>query len=421
MHAPPDEPSRRLTRRANDRVLGGVAGGLGDYFNIDPAIFRLAFIALMFFGASGLVLYVLGWLFVPERTTGQSLGEDLIRRVGGGRPLARWTVIIIAAVVIINAVSAYDGGLLWAVLLIAAGVWFFRHEESSTATDTTDELPTVTPSPTPPPPAPNPVRRTAPPQTEPSAAFDDWRPTPIVAPPEPPPPPSVLGRITVAAALMLGGLVALIQNVTSLHVSVDHYAALGLTIVGAGLVVGARLGRSHGLIALGIILVAVMAVAATLPDISPTSSAGQQTWTPLTVAELRDRYELGMGELELDLTELALEPGQQVTVAASVGLGQLVVDVPPNTTIDLDASSRVGDVVAFDLNSEGTNATIDHVRRGPEGSPTIALDLAVGMGEVQVLESSVAADPSEGASTDTTADSNKGAAAKTTADPSEAT
>jgi phage shock protein PspC (stress-responsive transcriptional regulator) len=378
-------------------VLCGVASGLGDYFNVDPAIFRLTFIVLTFFGGSGVILYGLGWLLLPDRTTGESLGENLFRRALGGRSsVARWVVIVIAAVVIINAVSAYDGGLLWAIILIAIGVFVFRREESPAATATADEPPpAVVPPPSPPsPPQPSrpPAQRalsTLPPAPPaPSTILDDWQPTPIAAPPEPPPPPSVLGRITVAAALLLIGLVALIQNLSPLDVAVDQYAALGLVVVGAGLLVGARFGRSRGLIVLGVILMVVMAAAAALPDIPVTSSAGQQTWTPVTVADLRDRYQLGMGELQLDLTGLRLEPGQQVAVAAAVGVGQLVVDVPPETTVDVDATSSLGEVTAFDRDSEGTNATVDHVKPGPEGSPTIALDLSVGMGQIEVSQPS---------------------------------
>jgi phage shock protein PspC (stress-responsive transcriptional regulator) len=397
--APPQGPPRRLTRRTDDRVLAGVASGLGDYFNVDPAIFRLVFIVLTFFGGSGVMLYGLGWLFLPDRTTGKAVGEDLFRRALGGRSVARWLVIGLVAAVIIHAVM-HEGGMLWAIVLVAVGVFAFRHNESSAATDTVDESPAGIPPPPPSSPPTQPLTQrplSAPPpaSVESSTIFDDWRPTPITAPPEPPPPPSVLGRITVAAALMLIGLVALIQNLSPLDVSVDHYAALALAVVGAGLLVGARLGRAHGLIVLGVVLAVVMALSAALPDVPIAGTPGQQTWTPATVADLRDHYELGAGELVLDLTDLELEPGQHVAVAASVGLGQLVVDVPPETTIDVDATSNLGEVVAFDLDSEGSNATIDHIKRGPEGSPTIALDLSVGAGQIEVTEASVSADPSE--------------------------
>jgi phage shock protein PspC (stress-responsive transcriptional regulator) len=410
-----------------------VAGGLGDYFNVDPALFRLAFVALTFMGGIGPVLYGLGWLFLPERETGESLGEDLVRRAGGGRSLGRWIIIGLVAAVIIGNAPFFDSGLLWAVLLIAAGVLFFRHEGSTPATDGTEPPATtpVPPAPAPPPSVPSsaptirtqplrqpPVTRSAttfdppattfdPPATTfdpPATTFDDdWRPTPIPAPPEPPPPPSVLGRITVAAVLILGGLVALIHNVTPLEVSVDHYAALGLAVVGAGLIVGARLGRARGLIPLGIVLAVVMAVAAGLPRISVSADTGQRSWAPTAVTDLPEQgYDLGMGQLTLDLTGLELEPGDQVPIDASVGIGQLVVDVPSGVSIDLDATSKLGSVDALGRRSDGTNTTVDERFEGPEGSPTIALDLSVGMGEVEVFERFVD-DPGENAVTPPTA------------------
>jgi phage shock protein PspC (stress-responsive transcriptional regulator) len=394
-----------------------VAGGLGDYFNVDPAIFRLAFVVLTFFGGSGFMLYVLGWLMLPERNSGASVGEDLVRRAGGGRSVALWIAIAIVGLVVIENSPFFDSGLLWAVLLIAAGVFFFRRDEASQPAVAADQRPGATAAaaaPTPPPPSPPPAPQ---PPVRPESALpdpkidplfndpripdesaifgDDWRPTPVPEPPEPPPPPSVLGRITVAAALILGGLLALAHNLTSLSVDVDQYAALGVAVVGAGLIVGARLGRSHGLIPLGIFLVLVMAGASSLGGLTLPEETGVQRWAPRTVAALRDSYELDVGNLQLDLTELQLERGQRVAVNAEVGAGQLLVDVPPGVTVDLDASSSAGNVEAFGRTADGPDASIEHVQRGPEGSPTIELDLDVGLGRIEVDQASETVRPSE--------------------------
>ncbi|MDQ5850917.1 MAG: PspC domain-containing protein [Chloroflexota bacterium] len=61
----------RLTRSANDKVLGGVCGGLGHYFGIDPVIVRLIFVGLLFAGGMTVVLYPILWLVMPEAETGQ--------------------------------------------------------------------------------------------------------------------------------------------------------------------------------------------------------------------------------------------------------------------------------------------------------------------------------------------------------------
>ena len=58
--------ARRLERSGSDRKIAGVAGGLARYFDLDPIIFRIGFIILTVLGGSGLLVYVAGWLILPE-------------------------------------------------------------------------------------------------------------------------------------------------------------------------------------------------------------------------------------------------------------------------------------------------------------------------------------------------------------------
>ena len=50
---PPSQGVRRLTRSSSDKLIGGVAGGLGRYFGVDPILFRIAFVVLTFAGGVG--------------------------------------------------------------------------------------------------------------------------------------------------------------------------------------------------------------------------------------------------------------------------------------------------------------------------------------------------------------------------------
>ena len=50
-----------------DKKLGGVCGGLADYFGIDSLIVRLAFVALILGWGSGLLLYILLWILAPKQ------------------------------------------------------------------------------------------------------------------------------------------------------------------------------------------------------------------------------------------------------------------------------------------------------------------------------------------------------------------
>ncbi|MBT3712599.1 MAG: PspC domain-containing protein [Anaerolineae bacterium] len=58
--------NKTLYRTEKDKMIGGVCGGLGEYFEIDPALVRLLF-ALIFFGyGAGLMVYVLLWIIMPS-------------------------------------------------------------------------------------------------------------------------------------------------------------------------------------------------------------------------------------------------------------------------------------------------------------------------------------------------------------------
>jgi phage shock protein C len=90
----------RLTRSANDKIIGGVCGGLAQYFGIDAVIVRLIFVALIFAGGMGILLYPILWLIMPVSTTGQpsftnglqemqQVGQQVAGQVGEGAQTLR--------------------------------------------------------------------------------------------------------------------------------------------------------------------------------------------------------------------------------------------------------------------------------------------------------------------------------------------
>ena len=72
-------PERVLLRRSyEDRMLGGVAGGLAQYFGVDAMIVRIAFVVLTVFGGAGIPLYLAGLLLIPDEGSDQSIAGSLI-------------------------------------------------------------------------------------------------------------------------------------------------------------------------------------------------------------------------------------------------------------------------------------------------------------------------------------------------------
>ena len=57
---------KKLYRSVENRMLGGVCGGLGEYFDIDPTLIRLLTVAFVLAGGSGLIGYIIGWIIIPE-------------------------------------------------------------------------------------------------------------------------------------------------------------------------------------------------------------------------------------------------------------------------------------------------------------------------------------------------------------------
>jgi phage shock protein C len=82
---PPTPPTaalgpRRLHRSTKERMIGGVAGGLAEYLNVDPTAVRIGFVAasLLLGGLGGPVLYALAWAILPEDGKDSRLLRDFL-------------------------------------------------------------------------------------------------------------------------------------------------------------------------------------------------------------------------------------------------------------------------------------------------------------------------------------------------------
>jgi len=78
--SPGEGGQQRLHRADRGRMLAGVAVGLADYFDVDPTIVRVGFVALAFLGGLAVPLYVAGWLLIPDEDSDVSVAEELLAR-----------------------------------------------------------------------------------------------------------------------------------------------------------------------------------------------------------------------------------------------------------------------------------------------------------------------------------------------------
>jgi len=56
---------KKLMRSSTDKKIGGVCGGLADYFDLDPTVIRLVWLLLVLFAGTGLVVYIVLWIVLP--------------------------------------------------------------------------------------------------------------------------------------------------------------------------------------------------------------------------------------------------------------------------------------------------------------------------------------------------------------------
>lgn len=58
--------AQKLYRSVTDRKIAGICGGLGDYLDIDPTIVRLLWLAAVLVGGTGVLVYIIAWIIIPE-------------------------------------------------------------------------------------------------------------------------------------------------------------------------------------------------------------------------------------------------------------------------------------------------------------------------------------------------------------------
>jgi phage shock protein PspC (stress-responsive transcriptional regulator) len=121
---------RRLRRSRDDRVIAGVCGGVAEYFGIDAVLVRIAALILVFAGGAGIILYIIGWIAMPEArvaTAGGSASPE-VASLPGERTTS--SIVIGALFVLLGAFFLLDKvwpdflswQYVWPIALIAVGI-----------------------------------------------------------------------------------------------------------------------------------------------------------------------------------------------------------------------------------------------------------------------------------------------------------
>jgi phage shock protein PspC (stress-responsive transcriptional regulator) len=277
-------PRRPLLRSKSDRMLWGVAGGLAEHLNVDATLVRIGFVVATFFGAAGLLAYLVLAVALPEDDgTGQPVEESVSARLG--------RVLLVCF-------------LVAAALAVATGL----------------------------------------------AAASAWT--------------TAIGHGVIVASVVV---------------------ALGVALACAAFIGDLRRRVAPWLVVSALVL-AIPAGAVAAADIRIDTSIGNRSYKPTTVADLPAAgYELGTGQLIVDLRDLPWSPGQTIPVKAELGMGQMIVSVPSNVCVDAHATGKAGELLVAGAQSDGVDPEVDQ-GQPQSGAPRLDLDAEVQLGQLVVTD-----------------------------------
>jgi phage shock protein PspC (stress-responsive transcriptional regulator) len=345
----------RIRRSRTDRKVAGVAGGLGRHLDIDPVILRVAFVVLTFFGGVGLLVYVALWLLLPE--DGSDWAKIKLDR--RSRAAALMIVGVLALLLLFSQGWWGDSGFLFISLVIVLG-----------AVVLSTQLPKRGDRPTPPPAV------SASPYLPPSYAVPE-QPRPVNPRKRGP----VLFWFALAVmAVALGGLG--IADLAGADVAPSAYPATALGLSAAFLLLGSFFGRAGGLILVG--LVATFAtVGSTVADRWDPHTT---TEVPVSASQVRAEYTMDVGELVLDLTDVA-DPqaldGRTIHVTGNVG--HLDIRVPAGMSVVANTDvTGIGGINALGRDGGGIDTSLTAVHHAGPGAPQLTIDADLHLGGIDV-------------------------------------
>jgi phage shock protein PspC (stress-responsive transcriptional regulator) len=327
----PSTSPRLLRRSRTDRLGAGVAGGLGEYFGIDPVLFRVLFATAAFFGGAGVLAYLLAWAAIPDAGTERAAVDGWVSELRRRR-VPFWVATVAAAVIFwVIAFSWWAPGPFLPVVAVVALVIVAVSRSGHRAAP-----PAATVSLTKEPAAPH--AATAPPWlretrdwvSESRAARRERRARAL----------PVLITTLLAAAVAITGL-AIADAVRGIRLPVYFWVGGGIVL--AGLLVGVALRRAPWSLTLVLLPALAGIIAFGNTGASLHDGVGQREYAPTSASALAGDYRLALGQTVLDLRHLGtLDTPRTVNVTSAAGQVRILLPRGMNATVH--ANVRLGEV-----------------------------------------------------------------------------
>ena len=378
-YAPPETPPyvatapvRRLVRDPYSR-LGGVASGIAHHTGIDVSLIRLAFVVATIFSGVGLILYLLAWLIVPRAEYWPPAPYQA--DAGGSRFEGRQLAYGLLALGILLVIFSGAGGfarMIVSIGLVGAGIWLLVQPQSPTESTASG----IAGSTTPPPGTPASPSVTTTGDTG-TGVPSTWQPASGSVGPD-----VSGGDVTSSFAPIESGSTA-----TATTTSGSSGAPVNTVYVPSP--VPPRRRRVWPFFLIGAIfvipvlfLIAGIAFFAINED---EFTEADLLVEPLSPADIPRRIDEGAGTITLDLANLTVDDFSEIGVGGKevdidLNAGEIVVELPPDVPVAIDASAGAGEITVLDRHEEGIRPRITTDNE----DAVLELDIRVGVGSITV-------------------------------------
>jgi phage shock protein C len=115
--------AKRLYRSTTNKIIGGVCGGLGEYFDLDPVLVRVITVLFFFATGFGILAYGIGWIIIPKRPLGEEPVPSNHKYSSWSKYLPGLILIAIGVILLIHEHWFwFDWGQFWPIILIVVGL-----------------------------------------------------------------------------------------------------------------------------------------------------------------------------------------------------------------------------------------------------------------------------------------------------------
>jgi phage shock protein PspC (stress-responsive transcriptional regulator) len=202
------------------------------------------------------------------------------------------------------------------------------------------------------------------------------------------------GKVFVVCVLVAIGLAvaAFLAAVSAWTTATGHGGIIAAVVIALGIALVAFAfapewrRRSTPLLLTTALVLGIPAGAIAAADIDIDGSIGQRTYTPNAVADVpADGYELGTGQLVVDLRELPWQKGRTIAVSSHLGIGQMIVSVPKNVCVVGHATGKAGELVVAGEVSHGVDPDVS-LGTPTTGAPRLDLSADIQLGQMIVTD-----------------------------------